>query len=150
MPSFLDTSLSDIPDLKTAPDGEYTLNFYKAAINAKKDDPERETLKVIFEIEGVSDVLPVVQYFALPAEADDEEDRKTKGRRLKDLAKAFSVDPDEFMEMVRSAYGYYLVKADQDDAFSPLVGYSTSAILGTEEYNGDKKNVVKQLLKPRM
>lgn len=155
MPSFLQKSLADVPDLATVTPGEYTLNFSSAKVEpknldgTKEPDPNHQKLTIRLSIEGEPNAWPVTHYLSMPADDDSEEDEISKRRRIKDFANGLGVDPEEFMQCLRDAYEAFFMQADQGSAFQPLKGSSMLAILTEEEYNGIKSNKIKSFVKPR-
>lgn len=146
MPSILDKHLNDVPDLSTVAPGEYTMQFESAEISHKKDDETRDILRMRFSIEGEPNAYQVNHYLSLPSDSDSNDDQIKKLRRLKDMSKALHIDSETFMNCIRDAYTAFQSGADQDGAFAQLNGYTLSAILSEEEYNGTMSNKIARLL----
>jgi hypothetical protein len=117
----MDFELDNVPDLEVAPDGEYKLTI--ASAEARTDKNGNPGVMLRFRV-GRPNTKQCGRWISLPGEADNEEDRNNKIRRLKAFRDAFHLGfttSSQFISMCddksllgKEAYAVLVVKEDAE------------------------------------
>lgn len=120
-------NLSDIPEQKPVPEGEYRLRIVKAT-EIKSERTGRSGIQFICRVLDDEDAQPVFHSLWLPFDSEDDEKRKTMWRMVKEFMDAIGVDSSSEPEL-------------QD-----FVGVEFDALLKIDEYEGRVRNEIARVI----
>lgn len=108
----LDDDLDNLPDLKTAPDGEHRMQIISAEPNAEKG-----YIKVRLHFPDLDPLTnEVTDFLNFPGPDDDEKRRLRKLKRISNFFKAFEIAPESRKNFAdwegRSAHGVVTTETD--------------------------------------
>jgi len=124
----LEQDLEEIPEPQPVPNGEYVLTVVQMILGKSKSSGA-PMYTAIMEIMDVADAQQVKYYMPLPVPEDDENQTKSKLRKVKKFAKACGLPMQG------------LVMQDAE-------GCTLSAVLKEREFEGYLSNEIKYLIAP--
>ena len=89
--SILDVNLADVPDLTTVPGGT-EVEVQISSLEQEESKAGNPMLTCRLKILNEENVGLITNYLTLPIEADDDETKNSKLRRLKRFCESFGID----------------------------------------------------------